>query len=131
MQYNCKKITINTLPYTIPLRVVYFAISYILICIGIALSNRCKLPIIPTDLFPREVANIAKIGYPKIKVGFDITCLTVTAILTFFFLGHLDGIGIGTILAAFTTGKVVGIIGDKLDCHFNFQTFKTLKSTVS
>ena len=106
MQYNCKKITINTLPYTIPLRVVYFAISYILICIGIALSNRCKLPIIPTDLFPREVANITKVGYPKIKVGFDITCLTVTAILTFFFLGHLDGIGIGTILAAFTLSLI-------------------------
>lgn len=119
---------INMLPYTIPLRVVYFAISYILICIGIALSNRCKLPIIPTDLFPREVANITKVGYPKIKIGFDITCLTVTAVLTFFFLGHLDGIGIGTILAAFTMGKVVGIIGNKLDCHFNFQTFKTLKS---
>lgn len=42
---------ITTLPQTIPLRVIYFIISYLIICIGIAISNRCGLPIIPTDLF--------------------------------------------------------------------------------
>ena len=47
---------INLLPLTLPNRILYFAISYLLICIGIALSNRCGLPIIPTDLFPRELA---------------------------------------------------------------------------
>lgn len=43
---------INTLPDNIIMRVIYFIISYVLICIGIALSNRCGLPIVPTDLFP-------------------------------------------------------------------------------
>ena len=49
---------INLLPLTLPNRILYFAISYLLICIGIALSNRCGLPIIPTDLFPRELADV-------------------------------------------------------------------------
>ena len=44
---------IGILPYTVPLRILYFILSYVLICIGIALSNLCKLPIIPTDLFSR------------------------------------------------------------------------------
>ena len=52
-------------------RVVYFVISYLLICFGIALSNRCGLPIIPTDLFPRELSDITKIKYFKIKIGFE------------------------------------------------------------
>lgn len=56
---------INILPKTIPLRVLYFVISYLLICIGIALSNRCGLPIIPTDLFPRELSEIIKVKYSK------------------------------------------------------------------
>ena len=60
---------INILPKTIPLRVLYFVISYLLICIGIALSNRCGLPIIPTDLFPRELSEIIKVKYSKIKVS--------------------------------------------------------------
>jgi hypothetical protein len=35
----------------------------------------------------------------------------ITAALTFFCLGYLDGLGIETVLAAFTMGKAVGIIG--------------------
>lgn len=111
---------ISVLPTALPFRFLYFVISYVLICIGIAISNRCKLPIIPTDLFPRELADITKAGYPKIKIGFDVACLAITAALTFFCLGHLEGLGIGTILAAFTMGKGVGIVGTLLDRHFRF-----------
>ena len=111
---------ISVFPTALPFRFLYFVISYVLICIGITISNRCKLPIIPTDLFPRELADITKAGYPKIKIGFDVACLAVTAALTFFCLGHLEGLGIGTILAAFTMGKGVGIVGTLLDRHFRF-----------
>ena len=111
---------ISVLPTALPFRFLYFIISYVLICVGIAISNRCKLPIIPTDLFPRELADITKVGYPKIKIGFDVACLAVTAALTFFCLGRLEGLGIGTILAAFTMGKGVGIVGTLLDKHFRF-----------
>lgn len=109
---------INVLPSSLAWRIVYFIISYVLICIGIALSNRCQLPIVPTDLFPRELADIAKIAYPKIKIGFDVTCLAVTAGLTFFCLGRIDGLGIGTIL---------GIAGDIIDKQFYFKSFMSKK----
>lgn len=109
---------INVLPSSLAWRIVYFVISYVLICIGIALSNRCQLPIVPTDLFPRELADITKIAYPKIKIGFDVTCLAVTAGLTFFCLGRIDGLGIGTIL---------GIAGDIIDKQFYFKSFMSKK----
>ena len=53
----------------------------------------------------------------------------ITAALTFFCLGYLDGLGIETVLAAFTMGKVVGIIGIYTDKFFYFETYKTLKKT--
>ena len=115
---------INALEY----RVVYFVISYLLICLGIALSNRCGLPIIPTDLFPRELTDITKIKYSRIKIGFDVTCLAITALMTCIILGHLDGLGIGTILAAFTMGKVIGMIGDQMDRHVRFESFMTKRA---
>ena len=105
---------------TIPLRVLYFVISYLLICIGIALSNRCGLPIIPTDLFPRDLSNIIGAKYSRVKISFDVICLAVTGLMTGLFLGHLDGLGIGTVLAAFTMGKVVGLIGDAMDKKVRF-----------
>lgn len=113
---------IGILPTAIPFRVLYFVVSYLLICIGIALSNRCGLPIIPTDLFPRELADITKITYSKIKISFDVICLTVTAGMTVIFLGHIKGLGIGTILAAFTMGKCIGLIGNWMDKRVQFVT---------
>ncbi len=51
----------------------------------------------------------------------------MTAGLTLGFLHHLEGLGIGTIAAAFTMGKAIGFAGDVLDKHFRFGTYKTLK----
>lgn len=118
---------INTLSDNIIMRIIYFIISYVLICIGIALSNRCGLPIVPTDLFPRELSDITGVKYSKIKIGFDITCLAVTAGLTFFCLGRIMGLGIGTVLAAFTMGKGIGFAGELIDRKFVFGNFMTLK----
>lgn len=118
---------INILPDNITMRIVYFILSYIILCFGIAISNHCLLPITPTDLFPRELADITKVSYSKIKIGFDVSCLAVTAGLTFFCLGHLDGLGIGTIVAAFTMGKGVSIAGNLIDRKFGFRIFPVLQ----
>lgn len=119
---------IHVLPDGMVWRVIYFAISYFLICVGIALSNRCGLPIIPTDLFPRELAQITGIPYSKIKIAFDVICLGVTAVMTGLILGRLDGLGIGTVLAAFTMGKSIGVIGVFLDKRVRFVSVLTARS---
>lgn len=111
---------ITRLPVNLPLRVLYFVLSYLILCFGIALSKRCKLPIVPTDLFPREVSDITKVPYSRIKIGFDVTCLMVTALLTFFGLGRIEGLGIGTVVAAFTMGKGIVLMGKLLDKKFAF-----------
>ncbi len=114
---------IGVLPKGLVWQVGYFVVSYLLISFGIALSNRCRLPIIPTDLFPREVHAITGVTYPKVKITFDVTCLAVTAGLTFFGLGRVAGLGVGTVVAAFTMGKAVGLMGDWMDKHVTFVSF--------
>lgn len=120
---------ITRLPLTIPLRILYFVLSYLIICIGIALSNRCQLPIIPTDLFPRELSDITHIPYARIKIGFDVICLLVTAIMTFFCLGRIMGLGIGTVVAAFTMGKGIALVGNVMDRHLEFVSVMSKAST--
>lgn len=111
---------ITKLPLSIPLRIFYFVLSYIILCFGIALSNRCKLPIIPTDLFPRDLSEIINKPYSRVKITFDVTCLFVTACLTYFTLGKILGLGIGTVVAAFTMGKGVAIAGSIIDKKMTF-----------
>lgn len=119
---------ISILPDSLSWRVLYFIASYLMIGFGISLSNRCGLPVVPTDLFPRELAQMTHIPFSRIKISFDVICLSITAGLTWIFLGHIDGLGIGTVLAALTTGKVVAIFGEYLDRHFQFVSFMTPKS---
>lgn len=111
---------ISILPDALAWRVFYFVLSYLLLCSGIALSNRCGLPIIPTDLFPRELSQIIGAAYSRVKISFDVICLAVTACMTGVFLGHLEGLGIGTVLAAFTMGKTISVIGGILDRYMWF-----------
>lgn len=58
--------------------------------------------------------------HARIKIGFDVTCLVITACMTFFCLGHIMGLGIGTIVAAFTMGKGIAIIGNWMDQRVEF-----------
>ena len=120
---DINELWVDHLPLSIPLRVAYFILSYLILCFGIALSNRCKLPITPTDLFPREMEDITGKPYSKIKISYDVTCLIITACMTFFFLGHISGLGIGTVLAAFTMGKGVALVGKKIDKKAAFVSF--------
>lgn len=113
---------ITILPQNFPLRVLYFVIGYLVISFGIALSNRCKMPIIPTDLFPRELSDITGVAYSRIKISFDVICLLVTALMTGVLLRHLDGLGVGTVLAALTMGKAIGWIGEKIDRRVTFES---------
>lgn len=122
---------ITELPMSVPLRILYFVLSYVLLCFGIALSNRCRLPIIPTDLFPRELAEITKVPYSRIKIGFDVTCLLVTACMTYFCLGRILGLGIGTVLAAFTMGKGIALVGQVIDKYFDFVSVLSTKSELA
>ena len=100
------------------------------------LSGDCAVqPLRPSDYphrsFPSELSSITGILYSRIKIGFDASCLLITACLTFFFLGRLDGLGIGTILAALTMGKVIGLTGQALDRRFRFVIHHRRSGTVS
>lgn len=115
---------VSALPTGMGWQALYFAASYLIIALGIALSNHCGLPIIPTDLFPRELAQITGVPYARIKIAFDLICLAVTGGMTLCFLGRLNGLGLGTVLAALTMGKAIALMGRWLERHFRFATFQ-------
>ena len=114
---------VDALPQTLPLQVLYFMASYVIISFGIALANRSQLPITPTDLFPRELSTLTHIPYARVKIGFDVACLAATLVLTLVFLGHIQGLGIGTVVAAFTMGKGIALAGELYDKRFAFVSF--------
>ena len=116
-------IWINRLPQTLPLCLLYFVISFLGLAFGIALSNHCKMPIIPTDLFPRELTVLLDKSYKRVKTIFDLSCLTTTIVISLGILHAIRGIGIGTVLCAFTMGKVISAMGERISKYATFVSF--------
>ena len=119
---DLNELWVDRLPLGIVLQLLYFAVGYCMLAFGIALSNRCRMPIIPTDLFPRELSGILKQPYSHIKIPMDVISLTLTAVITFVGLGEIRGLGVGTVVAAFTLGKAVGIVGSIMDRYVRFTS---------
>lgn len=108
------------LPHGLGWQILYFAVSCPIIGFGIALSNRCKLPIIPTDLFARDLSEIIGKPYPKVKTTYDLTCVALAVLLTGGILRNLQGIGVGTVVGALTYGRLAGVFGNLLDRRIDF-----------
>lgn len=117
------------LPDSLTWHIIYFIISFFIIAFGICLSNNSMLPIIPTDTFPRDLSAILKKPYKYIKTTFDICCLTTTIIISLFILHKAVGVGVGTVICALTTGKIVSLIQSFLDKHVEFYRYVLLNSS--
>ena len=111
---------VTMLPSLLPLNVVYFFTGFLLMCFGICLANNCLLPIVPTDIFPRDLSELLHKKYNRIKTTFDLTCLTTTALLSLLILHQLYGIGIGTFFCAFMTGRTVALVQKFIGNHVEF-----------
>ena len=106
------------LPTSFAFRVLYFAIGITSLSAGICMANRCLMPIIPTDMFPRDFSAIKGMKYQNVKTIFDLSCLTVTLVLSLVSEGTVIGIGVGTVICSLITGRMVAMWQSIFDRHF-------------
>ena len=95
---------INVLPTAIGWRIFYFIASYILICIGIAIPTAAKC-LLSLLTFSQGSCPRSLLWHIQNQDQLRCNLPDVTAALTGFGLGHIKGLGIGTVVAAFTMGK--------------------------
>ena len=88
--------------------------------VGIALLARCRLPVAPMNLFPRELAEIMGREFRQLKLWFDLGCLMLTLVVSLLFAHRLVGVGVGTVVAVLT-GPLTGVIIQFLDRHIVFH----------
>ena len=120
---------VHLLPDAMPLNTLYFITGFVLMCFGICLANNCMLPIVPTDIFPRDLSEILRKKYKIIKTSFDPCCLTTTVLLSLTILHRFYGIGVGTVFCAFLTGKGVSTAQKFIGKHIEFYRLTGGKHT--
>lgn len=108
------------LPDTIPARLIYYLIGFSGIATGTAFLLQSEMPILPFDTFMREISVHFRISYKKLRTWFDVLTVGISAVLGWWRLGHIVGIGAGTLLNALFTGLAVSYVAKFLDRRFRF-----------
>lgn len=100
------------------IRVSCFVVSILIIGLGLVFFIKSKQPILPFDMFVKEVSAKYNIRIGKFKTCFDVCILFVSILLSFIFFGELKGIGIGTLVSAVTIGSTVDLFMKLFDKYF-------------
>lgn len=100
-------------PENLVLRTLMVLAGIVLLAVGICFY-------LPADIIPlagegvmQAVADAAGIPFSRVKVGFDVTMVVLSLVTCLVVLHSLGSVGLGTVLAAFLVGTVVGWITRK------------------
>ena len=95
-------------PESIVLRCVYLIISLFVVSAGLIGYFTTKLPLMPYDALTYVISEQFKIKFSKAKITGDLINVFVATIMGLVFIQSFGAIGIGTIVAAYFIGKILG-----------------------
>ncbi|QUG40183.1 hypothetical protein KD050_12765 [Psychrobacillus sp. INOP01] len=95
-------------PESIVLRCVYLIISLFVVSAGLIGYFTAKLPLMPYDALTYVISERFKIKFSKAKIMGDLLNVFVAATLCLVFIQSFGSIGIGTLVAAYFIGKILG-----------------------
>ena len=106
-------------PDNLLIRLFMMLLSTALIAVGIFFY-------LPADIMPlagegamKAVADVTHIPFNKVKIGFDVSMVTISLISCLIVLKTLGSVGIGTVIAALLVGMILGVVtkffGEKRD----------------
>lgn len=109
---------------SIVLIIVYLAISLILVALALLLYFTANLPTMPYDSLTHVIANTWKTPFSKAKITSDMLNVVLSLVICLLFIQSFGAIGIGTFIAAYGIGKMVGILLHKLQPSLKQWVYK-------
>ncbi len=90
-------------------RFVFLALGISCVALGVLFYLTTSLVSLPTDGTVQAIAFKGKFKLHKVKIWYDCIFTAVALILSLVFLRGIEGVGIGTLIAAVGVGKMLGI----------------------
>ena len=86
------------------------AMSIVLIALGVLLYMDVQLVPMPMEGLSSTIAKKINKPFPTMKMAIDCLVVLIGVVLSFVFLGKLDGIREGTIITAILVGKLIAVL---------------------
>lgn len=97
-------------PETILMRGAFLIISLFVVAIGLLGYFTAKFPLMPYDELTYVISEKFKKELSKAKITSDLINVCVAGIVCIVFVQSLGAVGIGTVVAAYFIGKILGLL---------------------
>lgn len=109
--------------HSITLVIIYMIISLIIVSFGLLLYFTSELPTMPYDSLTYVIANTWKLPFGKAKITSDMLNVLISLLLCLLFIHAFGSIGLGTFVAAYGIGKILGVLIHKLQPSIKHWVF--------
>ena len=87
----------------------YLLLSLPIVAIGLVFYLNAGLSLMPYDLLIYEISQRFNIPFSKVKIYGDFTSVILSLLICFVMIQSFGAIGIGTFIAAYLIGKILGL----------------------
>lgn len=108
MNFTLYLVQILPAPETFTMRAVFLITSLFVIAIGLLGYFSAKFPLMPYDELTHVISEKFNMQFGKAKITSDLLNVAVAGLVGLIFIQSLGSIGIGTLLAAYFVGKILG-----------------------
>ncbi|PEO02198.1 YczE/YyaS/YitT family protein [Bacillus toyonensis] len=115
-------------PETLLARSVYLIVSLFVIAVGLMSYTTAKLPLMPYDALTYAISEKFNLKFGKAKILSDLINICVAGALCIIFIQSLGSIGIGTLIAAYFIGNILGWMIPYYQPPLQQWVFKTEKA---
>lgn len=85
----------------------YMILSCVILAFGIWVQLQGGVAMLPGEAMNRAIAQVTGKKYENIKIFFDVAYIVIAAVICLVFLGKLEGVREGSIIAAFLVGLII------------------------
>lgn len=103
------------------MQLIVLVLGCLVLAIGINFEVAPKIMFVPGEGAVQAISDTFHTNFDKTKVAFDTTLMGIALLLSFLFFGHLNGLGIGTIISALIVGLFVNGVRNILHLEQKFS----------
>lgn len=98
-----------------PMQFVFMLLGCVILALGIWVQLKGGVAMLPGEAMNRAISKVTGRRYENIKILFDILYIALSAVICLVFLGKLQGVREGSIIAAFAVGSIIKVYNKLFD----------------
>ena len=100
---------------TYPVQLAYMTAGCFILAFGIWLQFKGGVAMLPGEAMNRAISQVTGRRYENVKIFFDVLYIAMAAVICLVFLGRLEGVREGSVIAALVIGTIIKLYNALFD----------------